>query len=166
MRPVKTNALRVHCNIEIMEKRDKLFKKCCLHVDKDNYKEARNEVQKLIRTKKKAYFENKLTENIWKSIINCLENDKSANFDVKDIVKDFSTYFLNLAKNLVSKLSNPSYGVLSVAQYYNHLGLNKKFDLLPTEKDYVLKILRDINISNVRFIKEVADVLAKPVTNI
>ena len=45
---------------EIMEKvsdRDKLFKKfenSCLHVDKDNYKEARNEVQKLIRTKKKA----------------------------------------------------------------------------------------------------------------
>ena len=74
-----------------MEKRDKIFKKCCLHVDIDNYQEARNEVQKLIRTKKKAYFENKLTENIWKSIINCLENDKSANFDVKDIVKDFST---------------------------------------------------------------------------
>ena len=83
-----------------MEKRDKLFKKCYLHVDKDNYKEARNEVQKLICTKKKAYFENKLTENIWKSIINCLENDKSANFDVKDIVKDFSTYFLNFLKIL------------------------------------------------------------------
>ena len=45
---------------EIMEKisdRDKLFKKfkkSRLHVDKDNYKEARNEVQKLIHTKKKA----------------------------------------------------------------------------------------------------------------
>ena len=57
---------------EIMEKineRDKLskkFKKFCLHVDKDNYKEARNEVQELIRTKKKAYFESKLTGNIGK----------------------------------------------------------------------------------------------------
>ena len=89
-----------------------------LHVDKDNYKEAGNEVQKLIRTKKKAYFESRLTENIrkpkelWKSLkslglkfehsisnINCLENDKSANFDVKDIAKDFSTYFSNLAEN-------------------------------------------------------------------
>ena len=45
---------------EIMEKisdRDKLFKKfkkSRLHVDKDNYKEARNEVQKLIHTKKKS----------------------------------------------------------------------------------------------------------------
>ena len=65
---------------EIMEKineRDKLFKKfkkSCWHVDKDNYKEAKNEVQKLIRTKKKAYTESKLTENIgkpdelWKSL--------------------------------------------------------------------------------------------------
>ena len=43
---------------EIMEKisdKDMLykkFKKSCLHLDKDNYKEARNEVQKLICTKK------------------------------------------------------------------------------------------------------------------
>ena len=110
---------------EIMEKisdRDKLFKafkKSRLHVDKDNYKEARNEVQKLICTKKKAYFESKLTENIGKpkelwnclkylglkfessiSNITCLENDKSVNFYVKDIARDFSAYFSNLAKNL------------------------------------------------------------------
>ena len=83
-----------------------------MYVDKANYKKARNEVQKLIRTKKKAYFESNLTENIgkpkelWKSLkslglkfecsisnINCLENDKSANFNVKDIAKDFSAYF-------------------------------------------------------------------------
>ena len=52
------------------------------------------------------------------------------------IAKDFSAYFLNLAENLESKLPNPSnkYGVLSVAQYYSHLGLTKKFQLLPTEK--------------------------------
>ena len=182
---------------EIMEKindRDKLFKKCKksrLRADKDNYKEARNEVQKLIRTKKKAYFESKLTENIgklkelWKyfkslglkfersiSSINCLENDKSANFDVKDIAKVFSAYFSNLAENLVSKLPNPSnkYGVLLVAQYYSHLGLT----YLPTEKDHVLKILRDIDTSKAadidrlrgRFLNDGSNVLAKPVTNI
>ena len=67
---------------EIMEKisdRDKLFKKfkkSRLHVDKDNYKEARNEVQKLISTKKKAYSESKLTENIAKpeGLWNCLKS--------------------------------------------------------------------------------------------
>ena len=135
----------------IESNRDKLFKKfkkSRLHVDKDNYKEARSEAQKLMRTKKKAYFESKLTENIGKpkelwnclkslglkfessiSNINCLENNKSVNFDVKDIAKHFSGYFSNLAENLESKLPNPSnkYGGLSLAQHCNHLGLTKKF---------------------------------------
>ena len=76
----------------------------------------------------------------------------------------------------MSKLPNPSnkYGVLSVAQYYSHLGLTKKFELLPTEKDYILKILRDIDTSKAagfnrlpgRFLKDSANVLAKPATDI
>ena len=128
-----------------------------MHVDKDNCNEARNEVLKLIRTNKKAYYESKPTENIgkskelWKNLkslglkfepsisnINCLENDKSALFDVKDKNKDFSAYFSKLAKNFVSKLPNPSnkYDVLSIAQHYSHLRLTKKFDLLSTETSY------------------------------
>ena len=119
-----------------INERDKLLKKSKkyrLHVDKDNHKVVRNETQKLIRAKK-AYFERKLNENIgkpkelWKSLkslglkfersisnINCLENDKSANFDVKDTAEDFNAYFSNLAENLGSKLPNPSnkYGVLN-----------------------------------------------------
>ena len=59
-----------------MVKLFKKFKKSCLHVDKDNYKEARNEVQKLICTKKKAYFESKLTEKIGKpkTLWKCLKS--------------------------------------------------------------------------------------------
>ena len=154
----------------------------------------RNEVQKLIRTKKKAYFKSKLTENVGKpkelwnclkslglkfessiSNINCLENDKSVNFDFKDIVKDLSAYFSNLVENLVSKLPYLSnkYGVLSVAQYFSHLGLTKKFELL-SKKDYILKMLRDINTSKAAgidrppeiFLKDGVNVLAKPVTDI
>ena len=62
--------------ISYRDKRLKKFKKPCLHVDKDNYKEARNEVQKLISTKKKAYFESKLTEIIGKpkELWNCLKS--------------------------------------------------------------------------------------------
>ena len=185
---------------EIMEKmneRDqffKKFKKSCLHVDEDNYKEARNEVEKLIRTKKKAYFERKRTENIGKlkelrksvkslglkfersiSNINCLENNKSTNLVVRDIAKDFSAHFSNLTEKLVSKFPIPlnKYSVLLVAQYYSHLGLTKNFDLLPTEKENVLKILRDIDTSEAasinrlpgRFLKNGANVLAKPVTD-
>ena len=40
----------------------KKIKKSRLHIDKDNHKEARNEVQKLIHTKKKAYFKSKLMQ--------------------------------------------------------------------------------------------------------
>ena len=94
------------------------------------------------------------------SNVNCLENDESAIFDVKDI------------DNLLN-CSN-KYGVLPVAQYYSHLGLTKKFDLLPTEKDYVFKILRDIDTSKAaginrfpgRFLEEGTNVLAKLVTDI
>ena len=81
-----------------------------------------------------------------------------------------------MAENLVNKLLNPSYkyGVFPVAQYYSHLGLTKKFDLLPTERDYVFTILRDIDTSKAvgvnrlpgRFLKDGADVPAKPVTDI
>ena len=81
-----------------------------------------------------------------------------------------------MAENLLTKLPNPSnkYGVLSVAQYCSHLGLTKKFDLLPTEKDYVFKILRDIDTSKAagidrlpgRFLKDGTDVLAKSFTDI
>ena len=64
------------------------------------------------------------------------------------IAKGISAYFSNLAENLMRKLPNPSNKyVLAVAQYYSHLGLTKKFELLPTKKDYILKILRDIDTS-------------------
>ena len=58
-----------------------------------------------------------------------------------NIAKDFSAYFSNLAEHLVSKVPNPSnkFGVLSVGQCYSHLVLTKKFHLLPTEKDYIIK---------------------------
>ena len=108
--------------------------------------------------------------------VSCLDNDKSANFDVKDIDKDFGAYCSNLAENLVGKLptSSNKYGALSVAQCYSHLGLTEEFDLLPTEKGYVLKILRDIDTSKAagidrlpgKFLKHGVDVLAKPVTDI
>ena len=57
---------------EIAEKlnlRDKLFKKfksSRLNRDWEIYKEARNDVQQLIKYKKKKYFEEKLAENIAK----------------------------------------------------------------------------------------------------
>ena len=59
LRPVKTNALQDWLDAEIVgkiNKTDKLFKKfkkSRLHVDKDNHKEARNEVQNFSVQRKK-----------------------------------------------------------------------------------------------------------------
>ena len=74
----------------------------------------------------------------------------------------------------MSKLPNTSdkYGVLPVAQYYSHLGLAKRLELI--EKYYILKNLRDIDTSKAagidrlagRFLKDCANVLAKPFTDI
>ena len=72
----------------------------------------------------------------------------------------------------MSKLSNPSnkYDLFSVAQYYSYLGLAKKFDLLPTEKYYIINILRDGNTTkaasidgvSIKFLKDGVDVLEEP----
>ena len=57
---------------ELAEKlslRDKLFKKLkssCLNIDWEIYKKTKNDVQRLIKYKKKKYFEEKLAENIAK----------------------------------------------------------------------------------------------------
>ena len=64
--------------------------------------------------------------------------------------------------------------MLPVAQCYNHLGLTKNFETLPTEKDYIFKILRYIDTSKAagfdrppgRFLKDGANALARPVTDI
>ena len=75
--PLKTarikNASNEWFDREIAEKlsiRDKLFKKfksCRLNIDWEIYKEARNEVQRTIKQKKKQYLEEKLSENIAKT---------------------------------------------------------------------------------------------------
>ena len=64
--------------------------------------------------------------------------------------------------------------MLSVPQYYSHLGLTNKFELLPTKKGYILEILRDIDTSKAagigtlpgRFLIDGANALAKLVTDI
>ena len=52
--------------IAIRDKLFKKFKKSKLHVDNDLYRKARNNVENLIKSKKKTYFEDKLKENIGK----------------------------------------------------------------------------------------------------
>ena len=74
--PLKTARIKNTSNEwfdrEIAEKlsiRDKLFKKfksSCLNIDWEIYKEARNDVQRTIKQKKKQYLEEKVSKNIAK----------------------------------------------------------------------------------------------------
>ena len=69
---LKTAKIKKWFDREIAEKlsiKDQLFKKfksSRLNIDWEIYKEARNEVQRTIKQKKKQYLEEKLSENIAK----------------------------------------------------------------------------------------------------
>ena len=101
---------------EIAEKlnlRDKLlnkFKSSCLNIDWEIYKETNNDVQRLIKYKKKKYFEEKLTvniakpKNLWQALKSlglpnkktsqsniCLENINGLLFDSISIAETFNS---------------------------------------------------------------------------
>ena len=139
---------------EGINNRDKLFKKfkkSRLPLDQENYKKARYEVKKLIAERKRNYFETKLTENIgkelWKTLkalglpnkvsiatINALKDDKVVKYGPTSISKVFQTFFANMAKTLLQKLSPPpnKYGIDSVKDFYKDLNITSKFQLKPT----------------------------------
>ena len=99
---------------EKIDKRDKLYKKLKstkLHVGEEIYKKARNTVQNLIRQKKKAYFEEKIKENmanpkkLWKTLEQlglpekrlpwtdvCLKVEEDLKFDPLTISKLLKNY--------------------------------------------------------------------------
>ena len=135
---------------EIAEKlsiRDKLFKKfksSRLNIDWEIYKEARSDVQRTIKRKKKQYFEEKLSENIakpkqlWQTLKSlglrkkknslsniCLRDKNGLSFDSLSIAE---TYYSSLPENFVLKLPKTpnNFGIQSVNNYY------KKFSLKVT----------------------------------
>ena len=81
-----------------------------------------------------------------------------------------------MAKTLLQKLPPPpnKYGIDSVNIFYKSLNITTKFQLKPTTEDIVLKLLKNIDISQAagvdnlprRFLKNGAVILAKPGTEI
>ena len=70
-----------------------------LHVDENLYREAQNAVQNLIRKKKKAYFEEKLTANtanpkkLWETLKELgLQNNRSPSSDICLKMKEGLTF--------------------------------------------------------------------------
>ena len=127
--------------IAIRDKLFKKFKKSKLHVDKDIYREARNNVENIIKSKKKSYFEDKLKENIekpkelWKTLNDlglskkgsqsgaanvCLNENGKFVFEPAAISNIFKTFFSDIGKNLLEKLPTASrrFGKDSVSEFY------------------------------------------------
>ena len=85
-----------------------------------------------------------------------------------------SNFFSNLAESLLIKLPKPpdKYNLKSVIQYYSSFAITTDFCLVGTTEKQVLKILQDIKSSKAtgidelsgRFLKDGADILAKPVS--
>ena len=103
---------------EVLEKlrsRDKLFKafkKTRLHINKELYKKAKYDAQKLIAAKKQAFFDEKLSESVGKpkelwntlkslgmpkktvvSNFNAIDDNKSLTYDIKTMSKVFKDFF-------------------------------------------------------------------------
>ena len=137
--------------IKIRDKLFKKFKKSKSIIDNTNYKKARNQLQGLIKDKKRNFVTQKLTENIskprelWKSLKNlglpnknepsakiCLGSEEKISFDNKENTESFKDFYENLATNLVNELSLPTnkFGEEKIKDYYKPLNIkNENFNL-------------------------------------
>ena len=108
----------------------------------------------------------------------CLKNDDKISFDDKTNANTFKEFYCNLASDLVAKLPPPSnrFGITPVRKYYQDV-LNLlpcKFKFSFVTEDLVLKLLKDMNIDKAagidnlsgKFLKDAANVLAKPISEI
>ena len=149
----------------------------------------------ILQKKKKEYFENKLKENIakpkdlWKTLkslglsknfsvvqTNAVEDNKHLKYDLKSVAQTFSKFYSNLAESLLNNLSNSpnKFDINSVHHYYKNLEIKDYFNLNLTTEKKVLKVLQFIEISKAagidkisgRFLKDSANILAKPIAKI
>ena len=181
-----------------IKNRAKLFKKSKkskLHVDKDIYNAARYELQKMIFNKKRAFFQNKLTESIgepkdlWKALkslrspnkvssceVKALKINNTVDHDANSVLAGFKSYYSTLAENLIKLLPNPpnEYSINTVIKYYEHMIRDDHFNLAPASESSILiilkatKVLKAVGLGNLseRFLKDEAKFLSKPISDL
>ena len=116
----------VSAKISVHDKLFKKFKKSKLHIEKETYKIARYEVQKLISSEEKNFFENRLNYSIgkpkelWKALkslgfpsktsfcrTTALKEKNTTSFETKSTLDVFNNYYSTLADNLLKNLPTP-----------------------------------------------------------
>ena len=176
--------------------RDKLYKKfksTKLHVDEEM---VRNTVQNLIRKKKKAYFDEKLKEitanpkKLWKTLKQLGQPEKrlpctdvclkveDLKFDPFTISELFKKFYSNLANDLVRKLpaASKKFDIEAVKDYYNDMFdlSHNKLNFQTVQPNTISNLLKSCNVNKAagidnvsgRFLKDGADVLGIPITQI
>ena len=176
--------------IAIRNQQYKKFKKTLLHVDKEIVKETKYKVIKMVKSKKKPYFERKLHENIAKpkelwslglpcknsAVPNIYLKDKNGSLNFEDSSNAFKKIFENLANDLILKVPKASnLYTLGKTLYYNSLGLSRnsfKFSQISEEdmRKYLINLSpnKASGIDNLsgKFLKDGADVLALPINQL
>ena len=94
--------------------------------------------------------------------------------DTRLILKIFKNFCSSSAESFLIQLLKPrdKYNLKSVIQYYSSFAITADFNLVGTTGEQVLKIMQDIKSSKAtgvdklsgRFLKDGADILAKPVS--
>ena len=145
--------------LEKPRSRDKLFKafkKTRHHIDKEFYKKAKYNIQKLIAAKKQAFFNEKLSESVakpkelWNTLkslgmpkktvvsnFNAIDYNKSLTYDIKTMSKVFKNLFSNLAKSFLDKLPDPSdkCNLEFVFLYYSNFAIPALFHIKSTSEE-------------------------------
>ena len=182
--------------ISIRDKLLKKYKKSRLHIDNDLYKSAKNDVQILIKNKKKSYFQDKLEENVgkpkklWKILTSmglnkkipsssniCLEFNNKKTFDCKTNAEIFKGFFSNLATDLLSMLPIPPgrFNIQSVIEYYKSKNIGAScFNFNSIDESLIQKHLENTKITKASgidnmlgiFLKDGAEFICKPLTQI
>ena len=135
-------------------------------MNKELYKKAKYNTQKLIAAKNQAFFDEKLSESVGKpkELWNTLKilsmpkktvvsnfsaiDDKSLTCDIKAMSNVFKDFFSNVAKSLIDKLPDPSnkYDLESVYLYYLTFLIPELFHIKNTTLEKVFKIMENIEI--------------------
>ena len=109
----------------------------------------------------------------------CLKKNDKISFDDKTNANIFKEFFCNLSSDLAAKLPPPSnkFGISSVRNYYQNILdlLPSKFKFSNVTEDFVLKLLKDMNIDKAagidnlsgKYLKDGANMIfAKPISKI
>ena len=129
---------------ELIHAREKLFlnfKNSKLHIDEENYKKVKYQVQNIIRKKKREFYKTNLRQKInktkkpWKTLKSmgvpskavaasniCLKDKNEIVFNATKNCSTFKNYFSRFARNLVSKLplSPNIFTESKIASYYDN----------------------------------------------